>query len=116
MKTLTAKQKKMRAEGVSKGAVVMAEIHARPGAEDSYLEWKKEYDATVVMHQARRLSGLTQERLAERMEIPRSNVSRIERGANITLVTFAKYLHACGFDLSFDIRPSRDSSFAVAMP
>jgi len=115
MKPLTEKQKRIRAEGIAKGAAVMAEIRARPGAEDSYLEWKKEYDATVAMHRARRLSGLTQERLAERMEIPRSNVSRIERGANITLATFSKYLRACGFELSFDIRPLRASPFAEAM-
>jgi len=106
MKTLTKKQKQLRSEAVARGAAEMAALHARPGLDASFAEWKKEYDATVAMHKARELSGLTQAVLAERMNIPRSNISRIERGANITLATFARYLRACGFDLSFDIRPS----------
>jgi len=64
MKKLTKKQEKLRAEAIARGAAAMAEIRSRPGMEGSYVEWKKEYDATVAMHTARRLSGLTQERLA----------------------------------------------------
>jgi len=114
MKTLTSKKERLRAVAIKRGATAMSEIRSRQGIRDSYAEWRKEYDATVAMHTARRLSGLTQERLAERMEIPRSNVSRIERGANITIATFVKYLRACGFDLAFDIKPTSNARVSLS--
>ena len=108
MKRMTEKQKGLRARAIAEGAVLMREIHARPGFDDGQVEWRQEYNAAVALCAARKRAGLSQQAVAEKMEIPRSNVSRIESGLNITFATFAKYLKACGFDFSIAIRPASD--------
>lgn len=106
MKELTEQQKSLRAKAIVDGAAMMAEIHNRPGFDDEQQEWRNEYNAAVALCAARKRAGLSQQVVAERMKIPRSNVSRIEGGLNITFATFAKYLKACGFDFSVNIRPA----------
>ncbi len=106
MKHLTDKQIDLRNRAIKEGAAMMAEIHSRPGFDDAQNEWHNEYNAAVALCAARKRAGLSQQTVAERMRIPRSNVSRIEGGLNITFATFAKYLKACGFDFSVSIRPA----------
>lgn len=77
----------------------------RPGFAEGYAAWEREYRATVELCKARRKAKLTQEELARRINIPRANVSRIERGQNVTIATFARYLRGCGFDFSIRIFP-----------
>lgn len=115
MKELTEKQKELRAKAVAEGAAMMAEIHNRPKFDEDQLEWRNEYNAAVALCAARKRAGLSQQTVADRMRIPRSNVSRIEGGLNITFATFAKYLRACGFDFAVNIRPATmPSQFSFA--
>lgn len=106
MKTMTEKQRALRARAIADGATLMREIHDRPGFDEGQIEWHQEYNAAVALCAARKRAGLSQKAVAEKMEIPRSNVSRIESGLNITFATFSKYLRACGFDFSINIRPA----------
>lgn len=115
MKTLTKRQMQLREKAIADGAVMMKEIHGRPGFDESQVEWHKEYDASVALCAARKRAGLSQEAVARRMEVPRSNVSRIEAGLNITFATFTKYLRACGFDFTINIRPSASSVPSLQM-
>jgi len=48
----------------------------------------------------RHAAGLTQEQVAERMGTRKSNISRLEKGANATVATLEKYASACGYHLS----------------
>ena len=109
MKAMTEKQKALRRKAISEGSALMREIHARPGFDDGQAEWHQEYNAAVALCAARKQAGLSQQDVAEKMDIPRSNVSRIENGLNITFATFSRYLRACGFDFSIDVRPAVDS-------
>ena len=45
---------------------------------------------------ARKEAGLTQAQIAAIMGTTQSVVSRIERGANISVETISRYAHACG--------------------
>ena len=47
----------------------------------------------------RHAAGLTQEQVAERMGTRKSNISRLEKGANATVATLEKYAGACGYHL-----------------
>ena len=106
MKTKTAEEKAaLKARLLAETRERMAKDESRPGFEESYDAWKREYDATVAMYKARRKARLTQAELAKRMKIPRANVSRIENGQNVTFATFARYLRGCGFDFSLRIFP-----------
>lgn len=50
--------------------------------------------------------GLKPYQLAERMERPRSFISRMLGGGhNLTVRTFARALAACGFEPSFELKP-----------
>jgi len=80
-------------------------IESAPGFAEQHAEWRKTYEAETAMYAARQRANITQAELARRMNIPRSNVSRIEHGQNITLATLTRYLRACGFDFRFSIFP-----------
>lgn len=79
-----------------------------------YYAWEKEYRAAAEMCAARERAGMTQAELARRLRIPRANVSRMERGQNVTFATFARYLNGCGFDFSIRIFPMRKGVSSAA--
>ena len=105
---LAALKKKLLAE-------TRAELDAvwnSPGFQEEHEKWLKEHEARVAewraqeaMAQARRRAGITQEALARRMHVPRANVSRMERGQNVTFATFGKYIAGCGCDYSITVFP-----------
>ena len=108
MKTkMTPEQLAVKARLLAETKARMERDESKPGFAEGYAAWKKEYDATVAMYNARRRAKLTQKELAKRMKIPRANVSRIESGQNVTFETFARYLRGCGFDFSLKIFPLR---------
>lgn len=50
-----------------------------------------------VLYDARHEAGLTQKEVAEKMNVSRPVVARLERGrGNLTLDTISKYARACG--------------------
>ena len=106
MKTKTANERAALKERLlARTKKRMAEAESRPGFAEEYAAWSREYDATVAMYKARQKARLTQTELARRMRTPRAQVSRIERGQNVTFATFARYLRGCGFDFSLLIFP-----------
>ena len=76
-----------------------------PGFQEEHAAWLTEHRAAAEMCKARERAGMTQAALARRLHIPRANISRMERGQNVTFATFAKYLNGCGFDFSIKIFP-----------
>jgi transcriptional regulator with XRE-family HTH domain len=69
----------------------------------------------TVIREARLLAGLSQERLAERLALPRQSVARWERGAvEPGFDTVRRLLRACGFDVSL-VRYEPDESAQVRL-
>jgi transcriptional regulator with XRE-family HTH domain len=63
-----------------------------------------------VIKEARLLAGLSQDRLAERIGIPRQSIARWERGAvEPGFDTVRRLLRSCGFDVSL-VRYEPDES------
>ena len=60
-----------------------------------------------AMDEAKRRSGLTQTDIANRLGKWQPNVSRVERGANVSFKAFSDYLAACGFGFTLKIHPVR---------
>ena len=58
-----------------------------------------------AMSEAKKLSGLSQRAIAERIGMPQSNVSRIEHSGGVSFNTFSEYIAACGFDFDINLRP-----------
>lgn len=58
-----------------------------------------------AMLEAKKLSGLSQSAIAERIGMPQSNVSRIEHSGGVSFNTFSEYIAACGFDVDINLRP-----------
>lgn len=67
---------------------------------DAYEEALKEeiqtYHIGEAIKQARLKQGLTQEKLGEKMGVQRAQVSKIERGCNLTFGTIARAFKALG--------------------
>ena len=57
------------------------------------------------MMEDKKRSGLNKLEIAERLGMPKTNVSRIEHSPMVTFNTFSAYLFACGFDFKIDLRP-----------
>ncbi len=66
----------------------------------SYPRWKRdfeiEYEVAAELAKARKTAGLTQKDVAEAMRTTQSVISRIERGANVSIETLERYVSACG--------------------
>lgn len=57
-----------------------------------------------LLSEARRRAGLTQDQLAERVGVPRQQISRWERGSvKPSLERLGEVIRACGLDLAFSI-------------
>lgn len=61
----------------------------------------EEIDALNAIREA---LGVTQEELAEKLQIRQSNVSRLERRSDVQLSTLYDYVHALGGELDVRIR------------
>jgi len=56
---------------------------------------------------ARKAAGMTQEQVAQRMNVNRAYISQLEgKPQNVTVATLVKYTGAIGSDFSFKITPS----------
>lgn len=71
-------------------------IRDLPGYEKVKREFDLEYQVASELAAARKEAGLTQAQVAAIMGTTQSVVSRIERGANISVETISRYAHACG--------------------
>ena len=66
-------------------------------------EFSIEYEVAQEVAKARKEAGLTQQELATAMGTTQSVISRIERGANISIETLDRYVAACGHHLKIQV-------------
>jgi predicted transcriptional regulator len=59
-------------------------------------EFDLEYQVAVELSKARQKAGMTQREVADVMGTTQSVISRIERGANVSIETLERYVSACG--------------------
>lgn len=71
-------------------------IRSLEGYEENKRRFDLEYQVASELATARKEAGLTQAQIAAIMGTTQSVVSRIERGANISVETISRYAHACG--------------------
>lgn len=62
-----------------------------------------EYRVAKELLDARKKAGLTQREVADAMGTTQSVISRIERGANVSLETLDRYVAACGRQLEVHV-------------
>lgn len=105
MKKLTTEQIALREKCIAESEEFFSKEWSKPGFKSGMESFRQEYAMNVAMYKAKRASGLTQTAIAERMGIPRSNVSRIEHSRCVSFDTFCAYLKACGFAFSFNLMP-----------
>ena len=55
-----------------------------------------EYHVAAELAKARKKAHMTQQDVAEAMDTTQSVISRIERGANVSIETLERYVVACG--------------------
>lgn len=60
-------------------------------------------DELRILRTVRELTGISQEELAERLEVGQSYVSRLERRDNITLATLVRIIDALGGSIDITI-------------
>jgi len=105
-KKLTAEQIALREKCIAESADYFGKAWSKPTFKAGMEAFRQEYAMNVAMYKAKTESGLTQTAIAERMGIPRSNVSRIEHSRTVSFDTFCAYLKACGFAFSFNLMPA----------
>lgn len=71
--------------------------------QNAYNDVDIEYRLASQLQAQRKKHHLSQKDIAERMHTTQSVVSRIERGANISLETLARYTRACGLNLEIKV-------------
>ena len=62
-----------------------------------------EYQVACEIEKARVNTGMTQSELAKVMGTTQSVISRIERGANVSIATLDRYVTACGHHLQISV-------------
>lgn len=72
-------------------------------ARDGYENGMRSFLMGEAIKEARLRQHLTQEELGARMGVKRAQVSRIERGHNLTFATMARAFKAMGIRASFEI-------------
>lgn len=78
---------------------------------DSYETELQSFLVGEAIKQARQKQQLTQQTLAERIGVGRSQVSKIENGRNVTLATMSRIFKALGLEASLNV--SGVGSFAL---
>ena len=106
MKKLSAEQIALREKCIAESETFFKNEWDSPEFKEGIETFRQEYAMNVAMYKAKTESGLTQTAIAERMGIPRSNVSRIEHSRSVSFDTFCAYLKACGFGFSFNLMPA----------
>ena len=66
-------------------------------------EFDIEYQVACEIAKARSDAGMTQSELAQAMGTTQSVISRIERGANVSVETLDRYVTACGHQLQISV-------------
>ena len=79
----------------------LAKAQERPGFTEARDALEEEYSALDALLTARKLAGLTQEQLAQRMGTTKSAISRLEASLrnnkhSPSFATLKRYAHACG--------------------
>lgn len=79
----------------------IAKAKQRPGFAQAWDALEEEYAALDALLSARKMAGLTQEELADRMGTTKSAISRLESSLrnekhSPSFATLKKYAHACG--------------------
>ena len=75
---------------------------ADPVARDAYNESQKTWKLRELLISSRETAGLSQTELAARLNLPASNISRIEKSPDCANIkTIFKYLDACNVDIDF---------------
>lgn len=72
---------------------------------------KNEIEATAVkleaeymtLQEVRKSAGLTQEKVSDQLEMPQSNVSRLEKNSDMLLSTLREYVEAIGGTLKLTV-------------
>lgn len=74
----------------------------------------KEYEALadefVIAHaliKARSEAGMTQAKVAERMQVSQARIARIESGVNVSIASLKRYAEATGTTLNISLDPVR---------
>lgn len=70
---------------------------------DSYETELQSFLVGEAIKQARQKQQLTQQTLAERIGVGRSQVSKIENGRNVTLATMSRIFKALGLEASLNV-------------
>lgn len=70
-------------------------------------------DVGPALKSLRKLSGLTQTQLAERLQVQQAAISKIERGGDTHLSTIEKYVNALGATLRIDAAFTTDTPLAL---
>jgi len=84
----------------------LADRMKEPGFRDEYEALEPDFTIVQAMINARRKSGLTQQKLAERSGIAQGDISKIERGeANPSLKTLKRLATAMDMKLVLEFEP-----------
>ena len=83
------------------GKKSISKAKLRPGFSQAWNSLEEEYAALEVLLSARKMTGLTQEELADRMGTTKSAISRLESSLrnekhSPSFATLKKYANACG--------------------
>ncbi len=80
----------------------LEKVRARPDYAEQAKIWDAKYELICLMDGARKAAGLSQEKLAQRLNTTQPAIARALKG-KLTLETFARILDACGFDFKITV-------------
>ena len=78
-------------------------IRGLPCYNDVKIDFNIEYLVASELERARKEAKMTQKQVAEAMATTQSVISRIERGANVSIETLERYVVACGRHLQVKV-------------
>ena len=83
--------------------VLQEQVLARPGAAERVERLKQENLVDIALHDLRRRRSLSQQELAERLQVRQPAVSKIENGDDPRLSTLRSYIEALGGELELRV-------------